>query len=407
MSAKQFKVCLVSPGHLSSNPRLVKEANALAEAGYQVHVIYGNSFPPARMRDEAVLARAEWQVTRVSVMSSRCSHVWAVLRQRVAKRMFAVGLQFLSVAKLAHHPLVTELTAAALRTKADLYIGHCLAALPAVVAAGRYFGSRIGFDAEDFHSGEQTDAGAGRLANEIARVIERRLLPQCNYVSAASPLIGAAYAAVYGIAPVTLLNDFPLSEAVDPLPLPELPSFYWFSQTIGHGRGLEEFVEILRQMRRPCRLDLRGQVAEDYQRSLTEAVQGATIELRWLPPDLPGTMARHAAGYTAGLSLEQRVPVNRDLCLTNKAFTYLLAGIPVILSRTRAQELLASDLGPAALLLDLDAPAASAAILTQWLDDPLRQTGARAEAFRIGREYYNWDREKIKFIELVRDVLDA
>ena len=75
MSAKQFKVCLVSPGHLSSNPRLVKEANALAEAGYQVHVIYGNSFPPARMRDEAVLARAEWQVTRVSVMSSRCSHV--------------------------------------------------------------------------------------------------------------------------------------------------------------------------------------------------------------------------------------------------------------------------------------------------------------------------------------------
>jgi hypothetical protein len=30
---------LVTPGHLSTNPRLVKEADALAAAGYQVSVV--------------------------------------------------------------------------------------------------------------------------------------------------------------------------------------------------------------------------------------------------------------------------------------------------------------------------------------------------------------------------------
>ena len=44
---------------------------------------------------------------------------------------------------------------------------------------------------------------------------------------------------------------------------------------------------------------------------------------------------------------------NRDICLTNKAFTYLLAGIPVLLSRTTAQSELAVELGDATELVDI------------------------------------------------------
>ena len=40
------RICLISPGHLTSNPRLVKEADALTEAGHVVVVISGWSFPP-------------------------------------------------------------------------------------------------------------------------------------------------------------------------------------------------------------------------------------------------------------------------------------------------------------------------------------------------------------------------
>ncbi len=114
---------------------------------------------------------------------------------------------------------------------------------------------------------------------------------------------------------------------------------------------------------------------------------------------------RSAAGYTAGLSLELRRPLNRNVCLTNKAFTYLLAGVPVILSRTRAQDRLAAELGDAALLLDLDDMQGSATKVTDWLNSPTVRCTARREAFRLGRERFNWDIEKGKFLARIEECL--
>ena len=396
-------ICLVSPGHLGSNPRLVKEADALAAAGYHVRVIYGDSFPPARVRDRAILAGAVWQASAMSLQGWR--RVAAILRQRTAKILFSWGWRSAGIATLAHHPLTPSLEAAARAIRADLYIGHCLAALPAVVAAARHHRAKGGFDAEDFHSGELLDEGNGRLENEIARVIEKHLLPQCHHLTAASPLIAAAYQETCGVNPLTILNVFPLREAADPQPAPGLPAFYWFSQTVGPGRGLEAFIGILRQLQRPCRLDLRGHVSGAYQQELEQMAAGSRITLHFLPPDLPQTMVRHAAGYTAGLALEQRQPRNRDICLTNKAFTYLLAGVPVILSQTSAQELLAVDLGPAALLLDLEKSAEAAVSLARWLDQPGNQERARSEAFQLGRRRFCWDSENEKVLFQVASVL--
>jgi len=42
------KICLVSPGHVASNPRLVKEANSLVAAGYDVRVVAGDTAPFVR-----------------------------------------------------------------------------------------------------------------------------------------------------------------------------------------------------------------------------------------------------------------------------------------------------------------------------------------------------------------------
>src|SRR4029077_14322802 len=98
-----------------------------------------------------------------------------------------------------------------------------------------------------------------------------------------------------------------------------------------------------------------------------------------------------AAPYARGLSLETDVSENRRLCLTNKIFTYLLAGVPVLMSDTPAQRALAPDLGAAAALVSLADPQGIAGALDRCgasLD------AARAEARRLGRERYNWEVEK-------------
>ena len=54
---KAKRICLVSPQHLASNPRLVKEADALHEAGIAVRVIAGDATPGVRPLDETILAQ--------------------------------------------------------------------------------------------------------------------------------------------------------------------------------------------------------------------------------------------------------------------------------------------------------------------------------------------------------------
>jgi|GEM_PF-7030127 len=54
------KICLVSPGHVASNPRLVKEANSLLQAGYEVRVVAGDMVPFVRPLDNALLLSVEW-----------------------------------------------------------------------------------------------------------------------------------------------------------------------------------------------------------------------------------------------------------------------------------------------------------------------------------------------------------
>src|SRR5690606_3633175 len=91
--------------------------------------------------------------------------------------------------------------------------------------------------------------------------IERTLLPKCDLLTCAAPLIGKAYRSRYGIEMATILNVFPLSE----MPTESLqsreekePSIYWFSQTIGPERGLEEFLAGIGSAKSPISLQLRG-----------------------------------------------------------------------------------------------------------------------------------------------------
>ena len=398
-------IALISPGHLGTNPRLVKEADALYEAGYQVHVISCDYFPDARKWDQEIRSERNWKWSYIPWKPTRLRYAYRRIKQICARQLFSSGLQTIPISSIAHHSILPLLKQTASAIPADLYIGHCLAALPAVIAAARKNRSAAGFDVEDLHSGEAPNLGRGRLDNSIAKILEGNFLAHCDYVTASSPLIAETLRERYGVSATPVLNVFPLSMAGEPLPPPSTPSLYWFSQTIGPGRGLEAMIEILRRLNRIVRLDLRGHVAGAYDEHLKRLVKGTAVQLRFLQTDTPSTMARHAASYTAGLALETDCSVSRGLALTNKIFTYLLAGVPVILSRTRAQEHFSVELGKACLLIDLKNPPEASRSLDDWLRDADNQSRARVESFRLGRDRFNWDCEKRIFLAQVDKTL--
>ncbi len=413
MSPGQTLICLVSASHLSSNPRLVKEADTLHAAGYRVHVVAGRNFPLNDPLDALILAEARWTCTIVDYHSGLRARGQRLIR-RLARLILAHTARTpLWLASRAHHPAADQLARTARRIGADFYIGHTLVGLTAAAWAARKTGARLGFDAEDFHSLETDAAIALPEERHSIHRLESTLLPRCIHLTAAAPLIARAYAETYGIAqPITVQNAFPLSEAPaaprEDLHLSPPVRFYWVSQTIGPGRGLEAVIRTLAQMRMPATLSMRGNPSSAaYPDALRQHAResGFTGNLHFLPAAPAAEMARLAAEHDIALAIELQSPPNRDLCLSNKLYTYLLAGVPLACTPTRAQRAFATNIGDAALIVDLEDPAAAARQLDSFLSDPSRYAAARRSAWHLGRTRFNWETERPILLAAVQAAL--
>lgn len=407
------RICLITPWHLANNPRLVKEAHALRQAGYTVEVVAGRYFPPMDGHDAPILATARWRTTFVDYRTRPCT-LGLRLAHAAARKWAGLGLGLSTgIAARAHHRASRLLAARAGAIRADLYIGHTLPGLYAAASAAARNGARFAFDAEDFHAAETDRAENDTAERRSIERLERMLLPKAAYVSAAAPLIADAYVARYGLRrPHVILNTFPLSEGPAPVvSTDDTPDrrrrLYWFSQTIGPGRGLEPMIDILGLMRTPTELHLRGLLDPAYGETLRLKARAVGVPVTFHPVADASEMARLAAAHDVGLSLELPTPRNRDLCLTNKLFTYLLAGLPVVLTRTQAQARIAPELGGAGLLLSAEGPAASARALDAVIGSAHTLRAAKQAAATLAHERYNWDLEQKVLLDAVAVALHS
>ena len=209
-----------------------------------------------------------------------------------------------------------------------------------------------------------------------------------------------------------MLNVFPLRDRP--------PSFrpasgkalrlYWFSQTIGPDRGLEDAVRAMGVLvNHDIELHLRGKWQTGYEERLRAiaaeagARQGRIISHE--PADAD-EMVRLAATYDVGLALEPPVTVNNDILLSNKIFTYILGGTAVIATRTRGQ---------AGWLANSERPRFHAdrrSLVVRRRPDAVARIARRCctrgkTAWCLGESRFNWDREKATFLGLVQTALDA
>jgi glycosyltransferase involved in cell wall biosynthesis len=415
MGSNPARICLITPGHAASTPRLVRNADALAEAGYEVHVVAGRNFPPADALDAEIFSRARWSHSLVDYRAAPGATARKLARRLARMLVLIRPFANLAVAARANNSEATRFASAAARAKAHLYLGHCLPGLPAAAFAGRARGVPFGFDAEDFHDAETEASIHDRAESAARRILQSRLLPACVHLTSASPMIGGQFERIYGVKPLTLLNVYPLTDG-PPAPIETGPiseqrpaRFYWFSQTIGPGRGLEAVVQIMARMSIPAELRLRGFVAQGYMDHLRDVAQRASLArpIVFLSPGSPNEMARLSADADLGLSTEVPYPLNHDICLGNKIFAYLLAGVPVLLSQTKAQSEFAPLLKEAALLCNLDRVEESAGKLDSFFSDSSRVAVARHSAWKLARNRFCWEIERKTLLESVRKCLPS
>jgi glycosyltransferase involved in cell wall biosynthesis len=404
----------MTPGHVSTNPRLVKEADALSESGHEVRVIAADYLGWAQAADTDFSNRS-WRLEeklRFGPRAPLSMRVKQAVRQRGARLCAKLGVRSEVIDSAACHPIGADLIEAGRRTPADLYVAHYVAALPAAAHAAKLNGALYAFDAEDFHLGDLPDVPQHAFEKSLIRAIEGRYLPGCAYVTASSPGIAEAYARTYGIAkPTVVLNVFPRPQAAHMATsrgsASPGPSIYWFSQTIGRNRGLECAVHAIGRARSKPHLYIRGNPDGQFVDTLRCIAknEGTDHQLHFLAPRAPSEMERLAAIYDVGLSGETGHTENRRIALTNKLFSYLLAGIPILMADVPAHLAFATDLKKCAQLYSIDDADELAQVMDNWFLDDVALKTARFAAWELGRTRFNWEYEKERFLDRVNRVL--
>jgi glycosyltransferase involved in cell wall biosynthesis len=397
-------VRIVTPGYISSTPRVVKEADALQEAGYEVSVVFAQGgLDTLREFDSELLAGKPWRWSAID--GSGTGARW---RNRAARRAPSILLGLGSIAAVAESAVYPDLASAAASEMADLYIGHYPAGLAAAVEAAGRWGARAGYDAEDLHSGE----GGDRRRIRRVRAIERRCLRRCAQVTASSPRIAAELERRYGIEPpVVIHNVFPWSDRrrMDGRRQdrrgPEL-SIYWYSQTVGLDRGLQDAIRAAGRL--PVQLHVRGALSEEVRVELFRlaAEHGAESKLFFHQPVAPSELLSRAAEHDVGLALEHPVDVNKPMAASNKLFLYLLAGLAVAATDVEGQAAVLRASPGAGFLYPPGDSAKLALLLSRWIERPDELAQSRRSALDAARTRWNWESESRALISLARRTLD-
>lgn len=378
---------------------MLKAADAFAEAGYEVRMISTRHVEWATKTDEEVRRSRIWRWTVVDYdRNSACvTYLKTGLRYKAARKL----AKFVSPAQLPLHVAASgygrvhgELLAAALAEPTDLFYGGTTGALAAVAMAGRKAGIPYALDLEDFHSAEQDSNADADLSHRLAERIERDILPGAAFLTTGSAAMAAAYRNKYGVNPIPIHNTFPLPDREPDFSRApgEALRLYWFSQTIGAGRGLEDVIQAAGLADIAVELHLRGNPVAGYLESLQRLAADTAPGLRLVhhEPINPDAMVESCRGYDVGLALEQAHVFNRAVCLTNKAFTYMLAGLAVVFTDTPGQRPLALDLGNAALLYQPGDVTALATGLKRWAENKELLSAAKVAAWESAKRRWHW-----------------
>jgi len=405
------RLALVTAGHLSTCPRMLKAADALAQEGYEVSVVSTRSTPWAGEADLDVLRRrpGRWRTIVVDYSQSQGPLLYAKsgLRRRVARALAARTSEVsFPMATLAFARVHDELVSAAIGTSADFFYGGTTGGIAAAFEASRRAGRPYALDLEDFFSGEPTE---GSLDRKLAERIEREILPGARFLTASSRPIADAYGAKYGVTAETIHNVFSLPERP-----PDLDSLrdgalrlYWFSQTIGPGRGLEEAIVAVGISGIEAELHLRGSAAAGYGELLTSLCRerAPRLALTVLPPGPPDEMTRLSMPFDIGLSLEQGGSLNNRLALGNKVLTYVLSGLALVMTDTPGQRPLAEELGDKALVVRPGEVQALAEGFRRLASDRRHLLDCRRASWKAALTRWHWEHseERGKLLRLFEE----
>jgi len=179
------------------------------------------------------------------------------------------------------------------------------------------------------------------------------------------------------------------------------PATLVYAGAVTGGRGLEQAIAAL--PRAPgVALRVLGPGSELHRARLAElaAEHGVADRVKLAPPVAPSEVVGELAGATAGLALIQPSCLSYELCLPNKLFEYLAAGLPTLAADLPAIRAFVTANGTGLVVPPADTDAIARAMLE--IVEPGRNRQLRAAVAAASAEH-RWEREAEILADLYRD----
>ena len=411
------KIVILTGNSLCHNPRVLKEATALAAAGFDVEILGAWLDAGYKVRDLALLQNVQFCFTPVldatvqkfvwwhSRLRVKAAHWWHQRAQR--ETMWQMGYTVNALARVAR------------QRKADLFIAHSEPALWALAQLQNRkseIGNRkfqIGVDMEDWFSEDLLPEARKQRPIQLLKSLEQRVLSLASHRTCTSQAMSAALAKEYGCLPPTVIyNSFPwadrqtLDGQFKDRRDRTVPSLHWYSQTLGAGRGLEELFAALPQVKHPLEIHLRGNFNAATEVWLWPLVPESWRKRVFLHPlvgnaELLSRIAEHDIGFAG----ELRYCKNKEFTVSNKILHYLLGGLAVVASDTAGQREIAAQADGAVQIYPVGDTIAPAQRLNFLLENRVLLAAAKAAALQVAEKTFCWERSASVLVQSVNTAL--
>jgi glycosyltransferase involved in cell wall biosynthesis len=402
------KICLISGGHVSSTPRLIKEADALYANGYDVLVLSTQGVSSIAKFDRDVQAVRSWRVYNVPLYdrSWLSTFISKVSKRLARKHLFSSHSDIFDYVKVAapwHKLFLVQIE----RFQPDFIIAHSISGLTVAALAKRMHGIPFGFDVEDYHAGER-EGGLEDFSNRLGFNVMRMCLPEACYATISSPQIETEIQKHFRIAKTEIvLNCFPLQPLEQRDSKNVRLSLYWFSQSIGMDRGLPDILEACQGLRGDFELHLRGSCSDSVRNQIfAHADRGGYRKNLFLDPRCGADeLLTESMKHDVGLALEFPTPFNRNLCITNKILMYSIAGLAIAATATDGQCWVMNQMPEAGFIYNPGDVSSLQKHIQSWLDNRGAMLAAKRASRRAAEERFSWERESAKFLKIVESAL--
>lgn len=425
------KVCMFVWNHFTNDARVLREATALAEKGYELDLIALHDpldnnlkkveeingftvkrvdrFPKLYLKARGALAsiRSLLKDWKRNILPLSLMLLLGVLLSPLLIPLLVIGflLKIVGVLKLFTRATVfLKMVSQGLKKDYDVYHCHDLNTLPQGYICNIFRKKKLIYDSHEVQTSR-----TGYVGKQYY-YLEKYLVKKIDKMVMTTNTRADFTADLYKIEKPVVIHNYPFYKKPPKgtvnlyqiLDIPEDEPILLYQGGIQQGRGLEQIVEAVPYFKRGITVFIGdGKIKESLVRKCKEL--NIESKVRFLPKVPVNDLIFYTQNAYLGFQVLQNICFNHYSTLSNKLFEYIMAEVPMVASNFPEIVRIVND-SELGVVVDPHKVEEIAEAVNQLLDNPELRDKYSANC-RFASEKYNWTNEQNVLLNMYQDLL--